>query len=209
MANMAVDDVIQITYRGAHSGQRILMVLHARCSAAAPAPAAELSVLADLAGKLADPADLRLIDLLACVGPEYSITAVRCQKIKPVRTIYQEVGGGGTGTFVGQSSTPNVAASIEKQSTHVGRSGIGRVQLCGIPNAVYSAGVLEGAYKNGVLDTFANRLIGSFTGGTLYPGYEFTWCLPAGGADHTYDIYDTIPQDTVRTMHRRTVRVGE
>lgn len=208
MPNMVPDDVIQITYRGLIAAQRILIVLHARCVGTGGVPTDELFVSADIANKLADPTDARLIDLLACVGPEYSISEVRVQKVKPYRTVYMASAGGGIGTYAGSSKTPNVAASIEKQSTHVGRSGVGRIQLAGIPTAAYNGGILDPVYKAGVLNNFAMRMSGSFSGGPLYPGYTFSWCLPAGGPDHTYDVYSTIIQDQVRTMHRRTVGLG-
>lgn len=209
MADMLLaNDVLQITYRGQQAAQTVMMVFHARVVGPVNTPASTSSVVYDLAAKLANATDQRMAAIRACVSPELSIGTVRVQKVKPTRQIYSVVTGGGPGLYAGASNTPNVAVSITKQTTKVGRKGIGRFQLPGVPSSGYAAGQILPAYKTLLEANVCDKFFGSFGGGTLYPDYTFSWCLPAGGVDADYDVFHCLAQNTVRTMHRRTVGLG-
>lgn len=205
---MSVDDLIQVSIFGTLFGQRILSVLHYRVSVAPAGPSAELE-LQDLVNTIASrPAGEVVDEYIQAAAPEYSMDYIRCQKVKPVRTIWQSSIVGLAGEQTGAAKTANSAASLEKQSTHIGHKGIGRLQFAPVPSAQMNNGFLDPAYVSGEMTALGDSMINTISG-TAYAAGRFKPCLPAGGADHSYDLFDVFPMNTVRTMHRRTLYLGE
>lgn len=206
---LAAGDLLQITYMGSLYGQQIMTVLHARCKTPPTGtPQTEL-VLDDLAVKISDPVTFDLTaKYMAAACDEFNFTACRVQRVKPTRSIYAEAPMTQTGHAGPGVPAANIAASIEKRSLVPGRKGVGRVQFAPLPATAIGSGYIQDAWLLGFGADFAEKLYGTFIGGPLYNSGEYRWCLPAGGADEAYDIWDALIQDTVRTMHRRTVGLG-
>jgi len=87
--------------------------------------------------------------------------------------------------------------------------GIGRVQLAGIPTAAYSNGALTDAYRTGVLSNFSNDMILSATEPARAVTYVPCIYNPTAPTDKFSVLVSATPQSSLRTMHRRTLRVGE
>lgn len=205
---LAVDDVIEITYWCRLFNQRIMTVLHARVETTPAGTSAEVQLQALVDAYLSQRASCVFLDnYIEAAGTNYTIEYVTAQRVKPTRSIYARADINVFGEFPALCTTANIAASIEKQSTKVGRKGVGRLQFGGIPGESVISGVIDSDYKNVQLKDLADVMFGGFTPGSP-PGGGYRWCLPAGGTDHDYDIYNAFVQNTARTMHRRTVGLG-
>jgi len=205
---LAVNDLIQITYYNTLMSQQILTVLHARVKVVPTGGLTAEAQLDDLVNKISDKANFNFLDRYTkATATNMFFDRVTAQKIKPTRTIYASAEISEIGALTPVSGTANIAISIEKRSLNVSRSGIGRMQLCGFPADKILGGRVDPDFIAAELDDLKDSLAGSFTGGPLYAG-TYQWCLPAGGADDTYDVFDCVVKDTARTMHRRTVGLG-
>lgn len=206
---LLVDDLIQVTYVGRLLAQQIITVLHMRVVTAPSGPSTaegQLQLLLD--GKLAVRADNPFLDhYIDAAANNYTMDYVRAQRIRPTRSVYAQAAISLPGEWPAAATTANLAASIEKQSLHAGRKGVGRVQFGPIAADVIINGIVDSDYRAVQLQDLADDLYGSITPPSPLGG-EFRYCLPAGGTDHSYDIYNAFPMDTVRTMHRRTLRLG-
>jgi len=203
---LATNDVVQVTFFGTLFSQRIMTVLNYVVTQ----PAVGTSIaqdLDDIVTTFGNPATatLPLNKLLACQGPEVVQDYVRAQQIYTARSVYDQLAIASPGTHADSTKTANVAASVTKKSLLAGRHGIGRVQVAGVPDSQLVAGKLNGAYLT-LLQTFGDTLIGEKTmaGGALKLKCVIT---RASGAVASA-VSQTVPQDTVRTMHRRTVGLG-
>jgi len=201
--------VINITYWQRLFNQTILSVLHARVVTAPTTGSTAEIQLQDLADtKLSVSASFPLYQKLkAAAASNFAFDRVTVQKVKPTRTIYVQSSLAAFGDQTTAASTANLAASIEKQTTVTGKTGIGRLQFGGMPSDKIVSGVIDADYFAVEMEGIALNMYGNFSGGTTHGGV-YAWCLPAGGADRGYDLWNAFPQRTVRTMHRRTVGLG-
>jgi len=126
----------------------------------------------------------------------------------PIRQRYvsDTMSEAGTSSFI-TASTANVAASIKRMSDTIGPRGVGRVQIP-VPAGAMIDGHLQPTYMTGELQDLADQMIETI------PGLlgDINWVPVLFGVTddvaHTSEIYATEVEDTVRTMHRRTVRLG-
>lgn len=205
-AILAVDDVLQIVYRCEVHSQTILTVLHARVEVAGTGASAE-EQLAKIAVVCSNSGAFPFLTSYAVAsGSDYFFDWVQVQKVKPTRTIYARQDINNFGGHANVCGPQNIAASVLKQSLKPGRKGIGRMQFGGLPEGV-AAGNIDPAYIAAFLDPLAASMFGTFLV-PLAGALALKWCLPAGGVDHDYDIWDAHPQTSTRTMHRRTVGLG-
>lgn len=204
---ISVGDVIRVVYFQRLFGQRIDSVFHLRCTVA-PAPGTtEAQALLNIAIRFSDPTFPLLMFWAPLVGPSLLFDEVRAQKVWPNRSVYQKFAIGTTGTNADDATTANVAASIEKRTLHPGRKGIGRWQIAGVPATKIISGALAPSYLTS-LSGLAGALVGDQSITSDSSKYRF--CLWNGGAiTSDDDMFDPQPKDTVRTMRRRTLRVGE
>lgn len=206
---LAVDDVVQVSIRGLLFNQRILTVLHYVVSVAGSGSTETNleNIAADFAG--AATAQDVINKYVAATSLDLGLSEIRAQRVFPTRTVYKAFAIARSGGDADNAATANMAASILKQTNTPGRRGIGRMQLAGLPNNAIAAGLLQDAYRLGALTDLANELKKGWstvtgTAITLQP------CLYNPGATPAYSIIvGTVPEITVRTMHRRTVLLGE
>jgi len=207
---LAVDDVIQVTYWCRLFQQVIMSVLHIRVDTAptsgGTSAEAQLQTLCD--GKLAVRAEMPLLDaMIEAAGTNFAFDYVTAQLVRPIRSVYAKSFISVFGEYPALCTTANVAASISKQSLKVGRTGIGRLQFGGVPGEALVNGLIDSDYRAVQLTDIADEMYGGLPS-VMGLGGSFRWCLPAGGVDHEYDVYNAFPEATVRTMHRRTVGLG-
>jgi hypothetical protein len=126
----------------------------------------------------------------------------------PNRSIYMKSAVGITGDLMSAAKTPNIALSIEKRSSRPGRRGVGRLQLAGVPENSYLAGEFDPSYMTDVKLDFDAQLTGLIS--VTATSAVYAPCLYGGLAvTSDDDVFAIQPKSSVRTMHRRTVRVGE
>jgi hypothetical protein len=209
MAGMAVNDIVAVSFRGTLFSQRILNIFHYVVSVAGTGTVVEqLQAFAN--GFIVDALGCNFqTDFLACLAPSYVLDEVRTQRVYPTRSIYTTATADVPGTYATDTEVANIAASILKRTETPGRMGIGRVQLAGIPTAVYENGGLTNAYANGQLSNLATDMLFSLT----EPARTVTYvpCLynPSSTGEKFSVLSAATPQLSLRTMHRRTLRVGE
>jgi len=206
---VAVDDIIQISIRGGLFSQRILTVLHYRITVAGSGSTDDniQNIATDFAGGAT--AQQVMDNYMAAVAAQLVITEVRAQRVYPVRTVYKPVAVSRSGSQANDCTLSDIAMSIAKRTNRPGRHGIGRWQVAGLPFDAYVAGQLTDAYRTGAGSDLAQAMLVPWTTVTgtaisLTPTLYNPDVTP-----HFSDLVSASPEDTVRTMHRRTVRVGE
>lgn len=207
---LAVNDIIQLSIRGTLFDQRIITVLHYAVNVSALGSDTDQlkQLTADWAAGTGSLPGI-LSHMLDCQGIQYTCNAIRAQRVYPTRTIYMETNSGDTGAHADDCTTANIAASLLKRTFTPGRMGIGRVQLAGIPQTAYAAGNVDNVFLATKLIPWSTDLKSTYT--TSVSPVTYVPCLynPTGPGTKISPIVNVIPEQTVRTMHRRTLRVGE
>lgn len=202
--------IIQLSLRGTMFSQRILNILHYVVISPGTSGTV-LGQLQDLVDTLANDGDggLLISKFLATQSASYSLDSIRAQVVDPTRSPFAENTAIQVGTAAGTSNTANVAVSITKKSDVGGRHGIGRMQLAGVPSSQIASGRVQGAFAAGPLKALADALkfniITAPSNVTMEPVIYNPGVVPFNYSQ----IIQTTVQDTVRTMHRRTLFVGE
>jgi len=210
VADVQVGDIFQVSFKGSIFGTRILLVHHYRASTV-PAGLGVIDATEELldgvrAGVGGD--DLLETDYLACLPPEYALDQIVAQLVSSRyrRLVYN---AGTTGTHAASTEASNQAAVITLQTDNAGRSQISNKHIGPLPQdvSVQDEGELTVAYKT-ILGTL---LVGLLTpvsqiGGTLifdpviwHKNEVVNFSMLSAG----------YVQDTLRTMRRRTLFLGE
>lgn len=206
---LAVGDILSVQLRGFLFAQRILNVLHYRVAAAvAGGTDAQVLHLANVIGAGLG-GNLFKTRLLAATAVDYSLASVRAQRVWPTRTAYQDYVVGENGTIDVKCSSANIAASLQKRTGTPGRKGVGKFQLAGIVDNVMDNGELNVDYRTDQLGDLSTEINGEVVGTTYLISWLPVLFHPSEGADPYSLLTNVIPQSSVRTMHRRTLRVGE
>ena len=146
---------------------------------------------------------------MQCMPANYVLDRVRLQPTYPVRLRYGDYVMGTTGEFANSAKTSNLAASIRRVTDVLGRRGVGRVQMP-LPEDTFLEGKLSDAdgYVTD-LGVFGVQMLEPIT--TVSPAavWEPVIFTVVGGIASTGVLIDAVPEDTVRVMRRRTVRLGE
>jgi hypothetical protein len=207
-AAVTVGNILRVSIFQILNSQRLLTVLHFRVSVA-PGSGTYMSQMKEVSDLVAGNIEGELGQLggwSALVSQQLRFDKVRCQRVFGTRDIYMETLMNKTGNNIEDAVAPNLACSIEKRTTTFGPSGIGRVQMGGIPKTVTSNGVLDSTWRILVKDVWDDLTTEWALGGTFKIRPVI---VPAEGPMLPNDIVDVVVQDTIRTMHRRTLRLGE
>jgi len=206
MAGLNTGDILQISFVGTLFSQRVLNVLHYRVTADSTSPSyvtAAGAVGFQMQSGVVTPG----LAMLAAQGPEYNLDYIRVQKVNGTRLRYVDYAVNLPGTVAGNCTAPNIAATITKKTENGTRHGIGSLHLPGIPSNGYANGVLDATYKL-LVDAISARLINPFT-----VQLETTQCQPILWSKSIDPVYhpltNTVVQNTIRVMRRRTVGVGK
>jgi len=208
MPLIANDDIVQVTFRQTYCAQRVLNVMHARVAGlAAPTDYAEWAQIAANTLEAGFGVGGPFATWLTLISDGVSFNDVRVQRVFPVREVYYSTPATAVGAINNPVDTPNIAASITKRTEYSSRHGVGRLQMAGVDISHILDGTLDPTYLTN-LEVAFDWMTDPFP--IVAPASNLVWCLydPLGTPVYT-EITGVIPQDTVRTMHRRSVRLGE
>jgi hypothetical protein len=207
MAGLNSSDIVEVKVIGTLFNQRTLNVFHYRIEADSGEP-----VYADAITAFANGFDAGtqspVLAMLACQCPEYTLVGCSAQRVYPTRDRAYFSASGLPGTYAGECTQTNLAATIEKWSWTGGRHGIGSMHLPATPTEAQVAGSWVGPYLT-LLASIAARLKLPYTPSedpdcvaqpVIYNRINKSASLPLQGA--------TV-KPTIRVMRRRTVGVGE
>lgn len=203
-----VGNTVRIAYFATLFGQRIMSVFHYEVTA----NLSSNSLLADLqiiAGTFSNSvvAGTPIKALLPLTTAQMQWDYVRAQVVSPAMTVYRQALIGQPGTHAGQTLMPNDAMSITKKSELFGRRGIGHIQLAGVPSEQIVAGKFTANYQaEAALNVIDLVLPVNTQAPQITLKHVLFHGIESGVPNST--VQQLIPQDTVRTMHRRTVGLG-
>jgi len=205
--NVNNGDVLEVSFKGTYQGQRFLTILHYAVDTGfvatdGPTMINDFNAAFNLAG--AGNGMQRYAD---CLNANANIEQVVYQFIALVRRArVVKVPAVGLGQVIGTDSPPNIAAALTKQSDTAGRHGYGTVHMPALVNESFAGGTLTigglAVYGGFLSELFRIYTLGG--GRSLLP-VIFRRADPA----NSVVVLRSIAQDPVRTMHRRTVGVGE
>lgn len=200
-------DVLEVSLNCAYGGQRVLSVLHYKLQTTA-GPIDGLTTIDTFDADFNAAAGASFVKLyMDCMNPDYSLQEVVYQWVHSVRRArVTKLPNATVGTNVGTPSPPNIGAAITKRSEVAGRHGVSTLHLSGLINAYHTLGSLTPAgvdiYSPFLPKVFETIGVGGVS--DMIP-IIFNRASPADSVE----ITGASVRPTVRTMHRRTVGVGE
>lgn len=204
----AVGDIVEVTWRQKAQGQRMMNIQHYRVesSSSQQSDAQDNQALADYLSGLDDPGELLEIWSIF-MSVTWSMDQVRVQKIYPVRTTYMTSQIVLSGQQNESSALPLAAFTVTKKGSGGGRRSVGSVHFSGFVPSVFAAGNI----KADVLTWWTNQFGPLYTADQVTPfNIRYRPVLYNPGVQPNYQqIWAWQPQNTARTMHRRTVGIGE
>jgi len=202
-------DTLKVTVRMRLHSQRLLMVLYVRpFTIVVPEYDDAAQVLADSLATAIENAEW-WDGIIAQQSDELTYETVVVQRVALDREV-QKFGiiTGVTGAMSDESMPPNVAMSVTKRTNVPDRHGVGRVQIPGFPENQTSFGLWQGTLVSAIQAAVEASLLVPFVDQN---NNEWAWTLfdISGVFDVHPDILTIEAHNTVRTMHRRTVGLGE
>jgi len=203
---LAVNDIVQVTSIGKKEGQTILWVLHYKVTVA-PSTGTPADNLAGLLHGLFDaPGGLLIDPWIACNSDDTSHDRARAQVVAPTRAAYVEILTGYFGD-IGDNKvdTANLTWVFLKQTEFAGRRGRGACHMV-LPTWDWvTNGELDSdgqGARTALLDA-VDDVSSPASGGTFQPVIYHP-----GFSPNSHQITHCTQMPEVRTMRRRTVRVG-
>lgn len=209
--SLALNDIVAVSFRGTLFGQRIINTLHYAVAVAATGTTEDnlKLITTDIQAGTGSIAGLKA-HFLDCIAIQYTLDVIRAQRVYPARTVFQETVSGDVGQYSpSDCKNPNVSISVWKRSLTPGRMGVGRLQLAGLGYDAFLDGEVDPGTVGTFINTFAADVKTNYT--TSAPVITLTPVLynPTGAFPKFSIITSTGFETTARTMHRRTLRVGE
>lgn len=207
----AVGDIYEVAAVGRCFSQRIILTHHYRLNAINP-DVSEYAASISLLNAVRDGGgggDILESLYLDCLPNNYELQYWRCQLISPVRFAYVSANRNVTGTNATQAQTANLHGAITLRSSRAGREQHGTKKIGPCPDGidVMNNGVFDAGYI-AKLDLLGGSLVSdavdALLGATWNPVIYNRSLAPYYSLALTWF---TAPE--VRTMHRRTVGVGE
>lgn len=201
------NDVLQCSFRMSIYGQRLLIVRHLLFQGAGLQNQTIPEALEVLADGLVLNNNLDWFDKIRPALPSnLSVDSFRTQRVRPERSVMHEKIIAQGGTYGTAAKTANIAAGLTFRTAKGGRNQVSTVHFGPVPDMAYENGRLLQTYVN-VLAEVGDILTQpiDFTvglGGIMYP------CILHRDGN-TDIIRSHVVQNTLRTMRRRTVGVGE
>jgi len=202
-----VNDKLLISFRGTVYGQRIINTFAYNLSGVAPFTS-WTDLITSLNTALIGAGRLRQ-KFLACSITSYTLDTIRYQVLFPTRYVavdFPQVAQ--IGTLGSDAFTANTAVTITRRGQTANRQNISSLHIVGAnDSALADQGVLKAAYKT-PLGVLGLELLTAYlldAGATQLDPIIFHRTSPS----LVTGITQTLTQDTLRVMRRRTVRVGE
>lgn len=205
---IGTNDVVRIVYEMELDAQEMMMVLYLEPLTIV------ISDYLDAMEDLVDELSATLAGggfwnpIKAVQSNELTYTAISAQRVHPTRDVKVSNDLALPGDDVDAAAPPNVAMSVTKRTLLATRRGVGRIQIPGLPVTKLDEGLWNETLTTNVSTIVNNSLIATLvTDG----GNEWRWVLPQiGQVDGPFQpITSAFAHRTVRTMHRRTVGLGQ
>jgi len=206
-----VGDIYEVAAVGRCFGQRIILTHHYRLAAINPSVSENAASISLLNGVRdgAGGGDVLESLYLDCLPNNYELQYWRAQLIDPVRFAYVSADRTVTGTHVTQCQTANLSAGVTLRSNRAGRKEHGTKKIGPTPegidvsnNGMWDAGYI--AKLNLLGGSLVSDVVDALLGATWNPVIYNRGSTPAYAPALTWFV-----SPEVRTMHRRTVGVGE
>jgi len=207
---MAIGDIIEFSILWEYFSDKYMNVLHFRKTTAQTVPTDVPTELDQINTKfLAGGAGSLFTSVRAVVAQNVTMGFVRSQQIWPLRSVAEQANVGVPGAVGNDTATGNIAATITKRTQNAGRKMVGSFHTPGLPDGTYINGVIQrpSAFYTALLDLgdALEANIVTTQGGVYEPVLFHRNDQPPTATR----LFSTIVQDTVRTMRRRTVGVGQ
>lgn len=207
MAGLNVGDIVAVSAVGTCLAQRVLATMLYRVSG--PSTSGDvLTALQNVADFYKNNGATAWVTAYLAAAPQnYTCTLVRAQRIWPTRSIYRDSADGRPGTIASNAETCNLTCVITKRTEDGTRKGIGRLHTAPLPPTAQSAGLISALFTplaTALRDKLilASTIVGDATvmGPVLWNRVAPSLYKP---------LFAGTVQDTIRTLRRRTLRVGE
>jgi hypothetical protein len=197
-------DIVEGSIRGAVLGQVVMTVLHYQATLAAPI-ADGIAALTTAETAFSVGAGSPLVKYRGCTATNYASQFVRFQVVYPTRRPYFQVARNAAGTFAPDCEAPNLSAFLNLQALNAGRGRHGGIHFPAPSSGGYTAGNVAGALGVAIRDfvTAWSPGLNISAGNDLIP---IIWSRVKPTTPSA--IIGTSIQQTIRTMHRRTVGLG-
>jgi len=205
---LPLNAITQVTFFGTLADQRIMNTFHFQFQGT-PSPSIDYRTYYTALGDELKAVGGMKDKYLDIIPQNMTFNYMHIQTIWPVRQRYVYVTVGELGTSdAGNASTANIAFSIRRVSDIIGQAGVGRVQIPVGSNWMDVGKLALAALPD--VTAFTPYMTEVTT--TAAPDAEWLPVLFGvhdGGVVSVSEIIESYPEDTLRTMHRRTVRLGE
>jgi hypothetical protein len=206
---IAVNEIVQVTYRGRSAGQRILMMSTWKCISNASANDMLTDLNSVITAMTAAGSGSFMNVYLKCLGSDYTLEACRAQIIHPARQIYMEAPiAGVVGLGTAASNTANLTGVVTRVSAAAGRSGVSNTHLGPVPSNVFSNGLFTGAGLT-LLEAFGAKWITNMATGVPVINFKPVIFHRNNPTIPSTDILTYRVGLEVRDMTRRVVGRGE
>jgi len=164
VANIVIDDVVEVRINQRLANQRIMTILHYAVTAGASQDVAAWATAMHTA--MQDPILGPIAMLNGAQSTDVTNLWVDYQVLRPTRRPYIRKTWSGFGALAGGALPPSVSVAITKQSSIAGKGMTGHVLYAGVPADKTIDGSLIGTYRTTEADQFAGTLPVIQTAGT-------------------------------------------
>lgn len=219
MAQFDPLNIIEVRINYTVNAQQCVNVLHYHANSAIAGLDLQ-AALQDLADLVCEDANGSIVYAMREMMSDSDVLFTRCdvQRIYPVRFRDIRKTLTFTGNVTDSCAAQNLQASIQKWGAEANRHNVGAFHLGGLVAGAYDNGLLVNAYQT-KLATLATLLKNNITSEVyedldFYPVILNRTKVVVDGKD-TYpisgrtDVVGTEGKDTIRTMRRRTLRIGQ
>lgn len=203
----AVGQIYQVTFRCSLFNQRVLNTFKYRLDVL-PAAASTDDIADRIDARISTAANL-IADWRATQPIQITLLFVDVQCLWPIRVRKKSYAKNQAGLYVDNGAiNVNSAISITRRGTLATRHSVGRLQLIAPMGAdTIDEGAIANAGYRSALEDLAEQMLQPIVPGTAE---VLTPVLTRNPVDANYEyVTDTVVQETVRTMRRRTVGIGE
>lgn len=199
--------ILEVSIRGTYDSQRFISLFHYKYEL--PSGDTNGILLINTINPLFNSADAGTVlkEYTDCLNEQAVVEEVVYQWVQPTRrarVVKSPVIA--NGAVLGDGAPPNLAMSLTKRSDVAGRHGVGTLHMPALTAANYNRGrfTLLGQDLYGPLQTAILSPLNIEFGENMVP-IVYDRVVPANSAE----ITTVVNNQTVRTMHRRTVGLGE
>lgn len=205
---LSINDVVQVTFKSDYQNNVILLVHHWRVGTP-PGTGTVAENLDEICANFAsDAAGTPMKVYKDCLGDNVTINTVRAQRVSAVRSPYVQRAVTIAGAAGSNATAPNIACVVTRNTLLTGQSQISNSHIGPMGAARYADGkvtLAQLALMSAFGVRFRQNVILTPSGAILQPGIYHPANAP--GLDFSVVVGERL-QDSVRTMHRRTLGLG-